>query len=99
FGSKVVVLDEPTAALGVRESGHVLDIIRQLRSRGLGIILISHNMPQVFEIADRIQIQRLGRNAGVITPQSHTMPQAVAIMTSAMPVAAFPAGSNAEHAQ
>ena len=84
FGSKVIVLDEPTAALGVRETGQVLDIVRQLRSRGLGIILISHNMPQVFEIADRVHIQRLGRCAGVITPQTHTMPQAVAIMTGAM---------------
>ncbi len=84
FGSKVVVLDEPTAALGVRESGQVLDIIRQLRERGIGVILISHNMPHVFEIADRIQIQRLGRRAGIITPQTHTMPEAVAIMTGAM---------------
>jgi PAS domain S-box-containing protein len=86
FGSKVIVLDEPTAALGVRESSQVLEIVRQLRNRGLGIILISHNIPQVFEIADRIHIQRLGRCAGTITPQTHTMPQAVAIMTGAMSV-------------
>jgi fructose transport system ATP-binding protein len=84
FGSKVVVLDEPTAALGVREASHVLDIVRQLRERGLGIILISHNMPQVFDVADRIHIQRLGRCAGIITPKTHTMPQAVAIMTGAV---------------
>ena len=83
FGSKVVILDEPTAALGVRESGQVLALIKRLRSRGLPVILISHNMPQVFEVADRIQIQRLGRVAGVITPQSHTMEEAVAIMTGA----------------
>jgi fructose transport system ATP-binding protein len=86
FGSKVIVLDEPTAALGVRESGHVLETIRHLRTRGLGVILISHNMPHVFEIADRIHIQRLGRCAGIITPKTHTMPQAVAIMTGAMSV-------------
>jgi fructose transport system ATP-binding protein len=86
FGSKVIVLDEPTAALGVRESRQVLDIVQQLRSRGLGVILISHNMPQVFEIADRIHIQRLGRCAGIITPKTHTMPQAVAIMTGAMSI-------------
>ena len=84
FGSKVVVLDEPTAALGVRETGQVLDLVNQLRTRGLGVILISHNMPNVFEIADRIHIQRLGRCAGVITPQTHSMPEAVAIMTGAM---------------
>ncbi len=83
FGSKVVILDEPTAALGVRESGQVLALIKRLRSRGLPVILISHNMPQVFEVADRIHIQRLGRRAGVITPHSHTMGEAVAIMTGA----------------
>jgi fructose transport system ATP-binding protein len=83
FGSKVLILDEPTAALGVRESGQVLALIKQLRSRGLPVILISHNMPHVFEVADRIHIQRLGRCAGVITPQSHTMGEAVAIMTGA----------------
>jgi fructose transport system ATP-binding protein len=83
FGSKVVILDEPTAALGVRESGQVLALIKRLRSRGLPVILVSHNMPQVFEVADRIHIQRLGRCAGVITPRSHTMEEAVAIMTGA----------------
>ncbi|CCH72069.1 Sugar ABC transporter, ATP binding protein [Nostocoides australiense Ben110] len=83
FGSKVVVLDEPTAALGVKESGMVLDMIKQLRESGLGIILISHNMPHVWEAADRIHIQRLGGCAGVITPQSHDMGEGVAIMTGA----------------
>lgn len=86
FGSTIVVLDEPTAALGVRESEQVIQVVRQLRERGMGIILISHNMPQVFNIADRIFIMRLGQCAGVITPQTHTMPQAVAIMTGAMSV-------------
>ena len=83
FGSKVVILDEPTAALGVRESGQVLQLIRDLRDRGLPVILISHNMPHVFEVADRIHIQRLGRRVAVVTPESHTMSQAVAIMTGA----------------
>ena len=83
FGGKVVILDEPTAALGVRETGQVLRLIRDLRERGLGIILISHNMPNVFEVADRILIQRLGRAVGVITPKSHTPAEAVAIMTGA----------------
>ena len=84
FGGKVVILDEPTAALGVRETGQVLRLIRDLRERDLGIILISHNMPNVFEIADRIHIQRLGRSAGVITPKTHTPAEAVAIMTGAV---------------
>ncbi|WP_198141780.1 ATP-binding cassette domain-containing protein [Micromonospora sp. ATCC 39149] len=83
FGSKVIVLDEPTAALGVKESNQVLRMIEELRTRGLPVILISHNMPHVFEVADRIHIQRLGRCAGVVTPASHTMPEAVAIMTGA----------------
>jgi fructose transport system ATP-binding protein len=83
FGGKVVILDEPTAALGVRETGQVLRLVRELRDRGLGIILISHNMPNVFEVSDRIHIQRLGRGVGVITPKSHTPAEAVAIMTGA----------------
>lgn len=83
FGSKIVVLDEPTAALGVKESGMVLDMIKQLRDKGLGVILISHDMPHVWAAADRIHVQRLGRCAGVITPQSHDMGEGVAIMTGA----------------
>ncbi len=84
FGSKVVILDEPTAALGVKEGNAVLDMIKQLRDNGVPIILISHNMPHVWEVADRIHIQRLARRAGVITPQSHTMQEGVAIMTGAV---------------
>ena len=83
FGSKVVILDEPTAALGVRESNQVLQLVRDLRDRGLPVILISHNMPQVFEVADRIHIQRLGKRAAVISPATHTPNEAVAIMTGA----------------
>jgi fructose transport system ATP-binding protein len=81
--SRIVVLDEPTAALGVRETAHIIDVIKQLRERGHGVILISHDMPQVFDVADRIQVQRLGRRAAVITPQTHTPADAVAIMTGA----------------
>ncbi|WP_247827037.1 ATP-binding cassette domain-containing protein [Arthrobacter antioxidans] len=83
FGSKVVVLDEPTAALGVRESKQVLELVKNLRAKGIPVILISHNMPHVFEVADRIHIQRLGKCATTITPQSHSMTEAVAIMTGA----------------
>jgi fructose transport system ATP-binding protein len=86
FGGKVVILDEPTAALGVRETGQVLQLVRDLRTRGIGIILISHDIPSVFAVADRIHIQRLGRAAGVITPQSHTPAEAVAIMTGALAI-------------
>ena len=83
FCSKVVILDEPTAALGVKEGNAVLDMIKGLRDKGLPVILISHNMPHVWEVADRIHIQRLARRAGVITPGSHTMQEGVAIMTGA----------------
>jgi fructose transport system ATP-binding protein len=83
FGSKVIVLDEPTAALGVRESNQVLDLIRRLRGEGLPVILISHNMPHVFDVADRVHIQRLGKCVGVVSPSTTTMEEAVAIMTGA----------------
>ena len=83
FGSKVVILDEPTAALGVKESRRVLELIRDVRSRGIPIILISHNMPHVFEVADRIHIHRLGRRLAVINPKDYSMSDAVAFMTGA----------------
>ena len=83
FASRVVIMDEPTAALGVRESGMVLDLIREVRARGTPVVLISHNMPQVFEIADRLHVMRLGRRVATITPRSHTMTEAVALMTGA----------------
>jgi fructose transport system ATP-binding protein len=79
-------MDEPTAALGVKETGQVLDLIRRVRDRGLPVILISHDMPHVFELADRIHIQRLGARAAVVTPKSATMEDAVAIMTGAKQV-------------
>jgi len=87
FGGRVVILDEPTAALGVRETGQVLKLVRDLRDQGMGVILISHNMPNVFEVADRIHIQRLGACAGVITPDAFSMEDAVAIMTGAKKLA------------
>jgi fructose transport system ATP-binding protein len=84
FARHVVIMDEPTAALGVKESHMVLDLIRQVRDRGLPVILISHNMPQVFEVADRVHIQRLGRRVAIIEPRNFKMSDAVAIMTGAM---------------
>jgi fructose transport system ATP-binding protein len=83
FGSRVLIMDEPTAALGVKESAHVLELILRVRDNGLPVILISHNMPHVFEVADRIHIHRLGRRIAVVTPKSHTMSEVVAIMTGA----------------
>jgi fructose transport system ATP-binding protein len=83
FGSKVVILDEPTAALGVKESRRVLELIFDVKKRGLPVILISHNMPHVFEVADRVHIHRLGRRLCVINPKDYTMSDAVAFMTGA----------------
>jgi len=85
FGSRVVIMDEPTAALGVKESRRVLELMLDVKRRGLPIVLISHNMPHVFEVADRIHIHRLGRRVAVIDPKGYTMSDAVAIMTGAMP--------------
>jgi fructose transport system ATP-binding protein len=83
FGSKVIILDEPTAALGVRESNQVLDLIRELRRQGLPVILISHNIPQMWDVADSVFIMRLGRSAGIVSPSTTTPEEAVAIMTGA----------------
>jgi fructose transport system ATP-binding protein len=84
FGSRVVIMDEPTAALGVKESRKVLGLMRDVKRRGLPIILISHNMPHVFEVCDRIHIHRLGKRIAVINPKDYSMSDAVAIMTGAM---------------
>jgi fructose transport system ATP-binding protein len=84
FGSRVVIMDEPTAALGVKESRRVLELILDVKKRGMPIILISHNMPHVFEVADRIHIHRLGRRLCVIDPKQLSMSEAVAMMTGAM---------------
>ncbi|SDX88621.1 ABC transporter [Roseicitreum antarcticum] len=84
FGSRVIIMDEPTAALGVKESQKVLDLIQTVKAQGMPIILISHNMPHVFEVADRIHIHRLGRRLCVVDPGDCKMSDAVALMTGAM---------------
>ena len=83
FATKLVIMDEPTAALGVKESRRVLELMLDVKARGMPIILISHNMPHVFEVADRIHIHRLGKRLCVINPKEHTMSDAVAYMTGA----------------
>ena len=84
FATKVIIMDEPTAALGVKESRRVLELILDVKKRGVPIILISHNLPHVFEVADRIHIHRLGRRLCVIDPKKQLMSDAVAMMTGAM---------------
>ncbi len=84
FGTELIIMDEPTAALGVRESDQVLELIRRIRDRGIPVILISHDMPQVFEVADRIHVHRLGRRAAVVRPHDVTMTDVVSLMTGAL---------------
>lgn len=84
FARHVVIMDEPTAALGVKEGTMVLELIRRVRDRGLAVVLISHNMPHVFEIADRIHVARLGRREAVLDPKAVRMSDAVAVMTGAL---------------
>jgi fructose transport system ATP-binding protein len=84
FASKLVIMDEPTAALGVRESAMVLDLIRRIRDNGLPVVLISHNMPHVFDIADRIHVHRLGKRVAVVKPDDYEMNEVVALMTGAL---------------
>ena len=91
FAEHVVILDEPTAALGVKEGGMVLELIRRVRDKGLAVVIISHNMPHVFEIADRIHVARLGRRAAVLNPKAISMSDTVAVMTGALDPATLPA--------
>jgi fructose transport system ATP-binding protein len=91
FAKHVVIMDEPTAALGVKEGNMVLELIRRVRDKGLPVILISHNMPHVFEVADRIHIARLGRRAAVVNPKKIGMSDTVAVMTGAMKPEDIPA--------
>jgi fructose transport system ATP-binding protein len=84
FARHVVIMDEPTAALGVREGNMVLDLIRRVRDSGLPVILISHNMPHVFEVADRIHVHRMGKRAAVLNPKVISMADTVSVMTGAI---------------
>jgi fructose transport system ATP-binding protein len=91
FAQHVVIMDEPTAALGVKEGNMVLELIRRVRDRGLPVVLISHNMPHVFEVADRIHVARLGKRAAILNPKKISMSDTVAVMTGAMPPERIPA--------
>ena len=91
FAEHVVILDEPTAALGVKEGNMVLALIRRIRDKGLPVILISHNMPHVFDIADRIHVARLGQRTAVLNPRKISMSDTVAVMTGAMAPEDIPA--------
>jgi fructose transport system ATP-binding protein len=91
FARHVVIMDEPTAALGVKQSATVLELIRRVRDRGLSVVLISHDMPHVFEIADRIHVARLGKRVAVLNPKRISMSDTVAVMTGALTPESIPA--------
>ena len=91
FAQHVVIMDEPTAALGVKEGNMVLELIRRVRDRGLPVVLISHNMPHVFEVSDRIHVARLGKRCAVLNPKKISMSDTVAVMTGALPPDRIPA--------
>jgi simple sugar transport system ATP-binding protein len=84
WASKVVFMDEPTAALGVVQTRHVLDLIKSVRDQGLSVVLISHNMPEVFEVADRVEVLRLGERVAQLKRQDVTMEDVVGAMTGAI---------------
>ena len=83
FGRRIVIMDEPTAALGVRETAAVMDVIRRINEHGLAIILISHNLPQVLELSDRVMVLRAGRNVGAVRTSETSMEQIVRMITGA----------------
>jgi ABC-type sugar transport system ATPase subunit len=88
WGTRIVIMDEPTAALGVRESGMVLELIREVRNQGLAVIMISHNLPEVFAVADRITVLRLGRTITTLNRDETSLESIVGMMTGAVPAAA-----------
>jgi simple sugar transport system ATP-binding protein len=87
FASKVIFMDEPTAALGVVQRGRVLDNIRRVRDRGISTVLISHNMPEVLAVADRVEVLRLGRRVAVYNAAEATIDQLVGAMTGSLDLA------------
>jgi ABC-type sugar transport system ATPase subunit len=87
WGTRIVIMDEPTAALGVRESGMVLELIKEVRNQGVAIIMISHNLPEVFMVADRITVLRLGRTITTLRREETTLEAVVGMMTGAVSVA------------
>jgi D-xylose transport system ATP-binding protein len=85
WNSRIVILDEPTAALGVAQTRQVLELVKRLAEQGLAVVLISHNLHDVFEVATRITVLRLGRNVGVYERASTTQQEIVSAITAGMP--------------
>ncbi len=85
WGRRIVILDEPTAALGVRETGQVLEVIRDLRQHDVSVIIVSHNMQQLMSVADRITVMRLGRTIATRTVKDTEVNEIVGLITGAIP--------------
>jgi ABC-type sugar transport system ATPase subunit len=85
WGRRIVILDEPTAALGVRETGQVLEVIRGLREQDVSVIIVSHNMQQLMSVADRITVMRLGRSIATRTVKDTEVNEIVGLITGAIP--------------
>ena len=84
WAKRIVLLDEPTAALGVVQTKSVLELIRRVRDRGLGVVFISHSMPHVMAVADQVQVMRLGRRVATYKAMETTMEELVGAMTGAV---------------
>ena len=87
FASRIIFMDEPTAALGVVQRGRVLDVIRRVRDRGVSVVLVSHNMPEVLAVADRVEVLRMGRRVATYTAAQTTVDELVGAMTGALELA------------
>jgi len=93
WGRRIVIMDEPTAALGVRESAMVLELIKEVRNQGLAIIMVSHNLPEVFAVADRITVLRIGRTITTMATKDTSLEAVVGMMTGAVEAALRAEGS------
>jgi len=87
WGRRIVIMDEPTAALGVRESAMVLELIKEVRNQGLAIVMVSHNLPEVFAVADRITVLRIGRTITTMATKDTSLEAVVGMMTGAVEAA------------
>lgn len=95
FASRIIFMDEPTAALGVVQRGRVLDVIRRVRDRGISVVLVSHNMPEVLAVSDRIEVLRMGRRVATYTASQASVDELVGAMTGALEIIGGPNGGGA----
>jgi simple sugar transport system ATP-binding protein len=95
YASRIIFMDEPTAALGVVQRGRVLDTIRRVRDRGVSVVLVSHNMPEVLAVADRVEVLRMGRRVATYTAAQASVDDLVGAMTGALELSSGSGGGDA----